>query len=201
MSIEPIPEINLDVLTEEAQILTQVLALEKKSPPLVTFVASPDRWDTIKQMLLSMRSSNISSVLLLKRTDFVLDDTEIISIFSFLRDFDQLLLYNFLEICDGWVPKEFQARLQTEAKIELKWFREWLMALSDSRIHKYPGLPWRSFVRKIVGENYRFASEFLRLVNHANTLENMESMDVLLKGFLESKKKVVCIFPKRWGKS
>jgi hypothetical protein len=201
MSIEPIPEINLDALTEEAQILSEVSELEEKNPPLVTFISSPDRWDHIKRVLLSMRASNISAVLLLKRTDFVLEDDEIQSIFAFLRDFDQLLLHNFLELCDAWLPKEFLARFQNEAKIELKWFREWQMAVSDSRIHKYPGLPWRSFVRKIVGENYRFAMEFLRLIAQANTLENMEAMDVLLKGFLESKKKVICVFPKRWGKS
>jgi hypothetical protein len=201
MSIEPIPEVNLDAVNEEAQVQTEVSELEKNNPPLVTLRSSPDRWDNIKRALLELRAANISAVLLLKRTDFPLDGEEIKSVLSFLRDWDQLLLHNVLEISEGWVPKEFDARLQTEAKIELKWFREWLMALADPRIHKYPGLPWRSFVRKIVSENYQFATELVRLVSAGETMENLVALDNLIKGFLEAKKKVVCIFPKRWGKS
>ena len=91
--------------------------------------------------------------------------------------------------------------MQTEAKIELKWFREWLMAASDSRIHKYPGMPWRSFIRKVVGENYTFACTFLELVASTATPENREYLQLLMKGFLESKKKFICTFPKRWGKT
>lgn len=200
MSIEPIPELNLDQLPTNSAWLEEISALEKRNSPLVTLVSSPDRWDTIQEFLLALRSSNVSAVLLLQRGDFMMEDEEAIIIFTFLRDWDQLLLHNFLEICEGWVPQEYQAKLRTEAKIELKWFQEWLMAASDIRIHKYPGLPWRSFVRKIVGENFAFATEFIRLNSLPSTPENRVALDRLIRNFLEAKKKVVCVFPKRWGK-
>lgn len=162
MSIEPIPEVNLDAVQEASHWLREVSSFEEQKLSLVTLVSSPDRWDIISTVLCALRASNISATLLLKRSDFVVEDEEVQLIFSFLRDWDQLLLYNFLELCEGWVPQEYQAALQLEAKIELKWFREWLMAASDSRIHKYPGMPWRSFVRKVSGEKLHFRPHFSR---------------------------------------
>src|SRR5690606_9168858 len=116
-----------------------------------------------------------------------------------LRDWDQLFVENFLAVCEAWVPQEFQQALRTEAKIELKWAKEWMTAASDQRIHKYPGLPWRSFLRKIMAENYDFAMKFLELTAAAATDENVKKMVAHIQGFLEAKKKVVCVFPKRWN--
>lgn len=192
-------EVDLDRLDESA-ILHNVADFEKKSLPLVTLTSSVDDWEKIRKTLLALRSSNISAVLLIKKSEEFLEDEEIQAIFTFLRDWDQLLLQNVLEICEGWVPEVFLAPLQNEAKIELKWFKEWWVAVSDPRIHKYPGLPWRRFVRKVVGENYDFATQFLHLVSLPATPENIAAVQTHFNTFLESKKKVLSIFPKKWSK-
>lgn len=198
MSIET-PEVDLDRLDEPA-ILHNVADFEKQSLPLVTLTSSIEDWEKIRKTLLALRSSNVSAVLLLKKSEELLEDDEIQAIFTFLRDWDQLLLQNVLELCEGWIPQVFLAPLQNEAKIELKWFKEWWIASSDPRIHKYPGLPWRRFVRKVVGENYDFASHFLTLVALPATAENIQAVQSHFNTFLESKKKVLSIFPKKWSK-
>ena len=201
MSIEVTPEIDVDSLqdVDANEYLKRFSQSADDSPTLVTVTGSVGSWEKVKETLFALRSANISPILHLK-ADTELDDEEIVFLFSFLRDWDQLFLHNFLEICGDWVPKEFQAALQNESKIELKWVSEWLTANSDQRIYKYPGLPWRSFVRKIVGENYDFAMVFMMLAASAATDENVKSMHDHIKAFLEIKKKVVCVFPKRWGK-
>lgn len=198
MATEQTPEINLDAT--QATLLHDVESVEKSSPTLVTLNGSVESWEKMMSVLLTLRASNISAVLMLKKSENFLEDEEIQFLFSFLRDWDQLFLNNFLQICEEWVPKEFQETLRTEAKIELKWAREWLMASSDQRIHKYPGLPWRRFIRKIVDENYAFATRFLELAAAPATSENVQAMIVHIQQLLEAKKKVISIFPKRWSK-
>lgn len=198
MSIEPTPEINVDS-ESSLDALSRFSVPEKEAVPLVTVTGSVESWEKIKETLCTLRAVNVSSVLHIKR-DRDLDDDEIIFLFSFLRDWDQLFLHNFLEICGEWVPQEFQTTLLNESKIEQKWIKEWLTANSDQRIYKYPSLPWRSFIRKIVGENYDFAMVFMMLAASPATDENVKAMHDHIKAFLEIKKKVVCVFPKRWGK-
>lgn len=199
MSIEAIPEVDLDRL-EIPAILRNVTELEEKQQPLVTLTATIGEWEKIRKTLLALRSSNISAMLLLKRSEDLLEDEELAAIFTFLRDWDQCLLHNVLEICEGWIPQVFLAPLRNEAKLELKWFREWWAGVSDTRINKYPGLPWRRFVRKVVGENYDFATRFLELVALPATPENIQAVQNHFNAFLEAKKKVLSIFPKRWSK-
>jgi len=162
--------------------------------------ASVTNWDKIREMLMGLRSANISPILQLRRADALLDDEELTYIFTFLKQWDQFLLVNFLEICGEWVPQDFQQRFSVEAKTELRWFKEWATAASDPRIHKYPGLPWRSFMRKINSENHAFALRFLELVAAPATDEIKATLQTLLLEFLEAKKKVVCVFPKRWNR-
>lgn len=197
MSIESMPEINVDGSQQLSEVLTTFT--EKESPLLVNVTGSVQSWEKIKDTLCDLRAANISPILHIK-AGVTLDDDEIIFLFSFMRDWDQLYLHNFLEICGEWVPKEFQPVLQTESKIEMKWISEWLTANGDQRIYKYPSLPWRSFIRKIIGENYNFALVFLMLAAAPATEENVKAMHEHIKAFLEIKKKVVCVFPKRWGK-
>lgn len=200
MSIEiAVPEVDLDPL-ENGALIDRLHDLEKQAYPLVTLTSSVNDFEKIRTSLLALRSSGMSAMLLLKRGQDLLEDEEIQAIFTYLRDWDQLLLHNVLELIEGWVPAAFLPRLQSEAKLELKWFKEWWMAMSDPRIHKYPGLPWRRFVRKVVGENYDFAVRFLYLVALPATPENIEEVQHHFNSFLESKKKVLSIFPKKWSK-
>ena len=199
MSTDRIAEWDLDT-REEDGLIRAISDLEEKHQSLVTLTASVDSWDKIRAMLCALRASNISALLLLKRGQLLLEDQEISAVFNFLREWDQLLLQNILEICEGWIPQAFLPSLHSEAKIELKWFQEWLSASTDSRIHKYPGLPWRSFIRKITQENYQFATRFLELVALPATESNVKAVQDHFKAFLEAKKKVVCVFPKRWAK-
>lgn len=200
MSIEPAPRLELDNYLGEEAILTQVRSYEGKSIPLVTLVASVESLLRVRTTLCELRSLNISALLLLTPASVPFNDDELEVVFSFLRDWDQLILNNFLELCRDRIPPAYLGLLQTEAKIELKWFQEWQIATSDARIHKYPTLPWRSYIRKIVRENYKFASTFLPLVKPEVLEANAAETQHVLREFLEAKKKVVCIFPKRWGK-
>lgn len=199
MSIESMPEINVDGAQQPNSVLQSFSNGEKEGTLLINVTGSVQSWEKIKDTFCDLRAHNISPILHIKG-GVPLDDDEIIFLFSFMRDWDQLFLHNFLELCGEWVPKEFQAILQNESKIEMKWISEWLTANGDPRIYKYPSLPWRSFIRKIIGENYSFAVVFLMLAAAPATEENVKSMHDHIKAFLEAKKKVVCVFPKRWGK-
>jgi hypothetical protein len=201
MSIEPAPRLELDQFLGEDAILAHIQGFEGKQIPLVTLVASVESLGRVKTTLCGLRSLNISALLLLSPASVPLTDDELEVVFLFLRDWDQLILHNWLELCRDRIPAQLLGLLQNEAKIELKWFQEWQIATSDSRIHKYPTLPWRSFIRKIVRENHKFVSAFLPMVEPERLEANAPAISQLVRDFLEEKKKVVCIFPKRWGKA
>lgn len=201
MSIE-IPELNLDALPEDvAEINATIDELEKREHPLVNLIGSLEHFDKVRAGLMALRAANISAILKLQRTEVPLEDDEIQYLFSYLRDWDQLLLVNFLTLCEDWLPKEYRDVLTNEAKIEMKWFKEWASAVSDRRIGRLPGLPWRSFMRKINSENFEFARKFIAMVAEPATPENVEKTRRLISEFVEAKKKVVCVFPKKWGVS
>ncbi len=107
-----------------------------------------------------------------------------------------------LVLFDGWLSDKFQKHFEIEVKIELKWFREWLVANQDSRISRYPGLPWRSYMRKVIGENFDFAQTLLNV--GANLPPEMRKEDLtienLVLAYLKSRKKAICFFPKKWGR-
>lgn len=199
MSTETTLEINVDNPTQISQAMQSITSGEPSGTFLVHVSGSVRSWEKMKETLCDLRAANLSPILHMKG-GVALDDDEITFLFTFMRDWDQMFLHNFLEICGEWVPQEFQSALQTESKIEMKWISEWLTASSDQRISKYPSLPWRSFIRKIVAENYQFAMVFLMLAAAPATEENVSSMHNHIKAFLEAKKKVVCVFPKKWGK-
>jgi hypothetical protein len=199
MSIESMPEINVDQSQQLGETVQSFSQPGREVPLLVNVTGSVQSWEKIKDLLCDLRAVNISPILHIKG-GVPLDDDEIVFLFSFLRDWDQLFLHNFLEICGEWVPKEFQTVLQNESKIEMKWISEWLTANGDQRIYKYPSLPWRSFIRKIIGENYQFALVFLMMAAAPATDENVKAMHDHIRAFLEAKKKVICVFPKKWGK-
>lgn len=200
MSIEPAPRLELDHFVGEEALLAQVRSYDGKQIPLVTLVASVESLVRARVTLLALRSINTSALLLLTPSSVPFTDDELEVVFAFLLEWDQLILHNFLELCRDRVPPEYLGMLTGEAKIELKWFQEWQMAASDTRIHKIPTLPWRSYIRKIVRENHRFAAAFLPLVKPESREANAPAIQRLLQEFLENKKKVVCVFPKRWGK-
>lgn len=198
---EQMPQIDLDAFVDTGVFLERLDELKKGGAAVVTLTASVDWWEELSEVLCSFRSENVSVVLLLRRTTQRLETGQISFLFSLLRRWDQMLLCNFLELCEDRLPPEYLEAFRAEAKIELKWFTEWLMASTDSRLNRYPTLPWRSFIRKIVGENYAFASDFI--ANEGQLIEAMRPEEVALKiqAFLESKKKVLCLFPKRWGRA
>lgn len=197
MFIEGLPELNVDRLEELGAIEKQVSEFEKTQAPLVGVQASLENWDRIEAAICSLRSANVSALLALQKSQTPLEDDEILYLFGVLRDWDQLTLQNFLEVCGDWIPQEFQDILKNEAKIELKWAKEWLTATTDQRITKYPALPWRSFTRKIMSENYQFAVKFLELAAAPATEENLKAIHDHIQKFVEAKKQVVCIFPKK----
>ena len=171
------------------------------SGPVLTLTSSADNWDRIRSVLCSLRASNASGLLLLKKPEDVLEDEEIVVILDFLREWDQLLLHNVLGLCANCIPAIFMPHLELEAKNELKWFREWLTALCDPRIYRYPGLPWRSFVRKISAENHAFGLKLLDLVSRPASSDNIQAVQNLFSEFLENKRKVICVFPTNWGRT
>jgi hypothetical protein len=198
MFIDGIPELNVDSATQQSDIEKQISEFEKNQSPLVGLQASLTNWEKVESTICALRSANVSALLELRKAGDLLEDEEIVYLFGVLRDWDQLYIQNFLELCGDWVPQEFQETLKNEAKIELKWAKEWLTAVTDQRFTKFPTLPWRSFTRKIVGENYKFAVKFLELAAAPATPENLAAIHSHIKAFVEAKKKVVCVFPKKW---
>lgn len=189
MQKETIPELDLARLPPEAWRPE----LERLgNAPLVTLRVPLNEWRSLKGFLPELRASNKAFIVLLKRHETPLPDADIPELFACLRDWDQFLIVNFLEICGAeWIAEPHAKALKVEAVFELTWFRQWSTALSDPRLHLYPGLPWRSFIRRISGENYRFALALLSPENEGRT-------DELFAAFLMAKKKVVNLFPKKW---
>lgn len=185
---ETIPELDLGALPPEAW-LPELDRLG--AAPLVTLRVTLASWRGLATFIPELRASNKAFIVILRRGDVPLPDDEYPKLFAFLRDWDQFLLVNFLELCGEWIPPDQMKALKVEAVFELTWFREWSTALSDPRLHLYPGLPWRSFIRRISGENYRFAVALAAPENEGKT-------DELFATFLAAKKKVVNLFPKKW---
>lgn len=198
MFIEGLPELNVDAVMSEGELGQEISKLEETQAPLVGIQGSLAHWDQIQTAICTLRSANVSALLALRKEERPLEDDEILYVFGVLRDWDQLTLHNFLELCGDWIPQEFQEILKNESKIELKWAKEWLTATTDPRITKYPTLPWRSFTRKVMAENYKFAVKFLELAAAPATEENVKAIHQHIREFVEIKKQVVCIFPKKW---
>jgi len=194
----PVAPLRLDEIGEE-QIKKEVRSFEKKSVPFVFLEATPASRERIQSTLLSLRASNISGMLTLLKNGNPSAD-EVTEFFGFLRDWDQLTLTNLLALCGDWVPEAFRGEFSIEAKIEQKWMKEWMVASQDPRIAKYPGLPWRSFIRKINQENYAFAQTFVRFAAPDSEERSDITIGNLLRAFLKSRKKAICLFPKKWEK-
>jgi hypothetical protein len=150
----------------------------------------------VKRLLCSLRAANAPALVFFEKPESPPAPEVLGNILDFLKAWDQLTLHNLLQICYAWIPSSHAVALVQEANIEVKWFREWLMASHDERISKYPGLPWRSYMRKIVVENYDFATGLMKLRHSTDPAPT----EALVKGFLSSKKKTVCLFPKKWSR-
>jgi hypothetical protein len=205
MLTESVPEnrlwLRLDELGDENALGSEVRFFEDHASPLVTVEASLGTWARVKPTLLALRAANVSALLLLQKPIHEPTFETLLEVFAFLREWDQLLLHNFISLCGDHLPPPFKNDFAIETKIEMKWFREWLMASHDPRISKYPGLPWRSFIRKITSENYTFAQTFLEVVYFPEEVDAEKTLPLLLKNFLQGRKKAICLFPKRWGKA
>ncbi len=195
-NLEPIL---LDEIALGPALTARLDRLEEEHQPVAYLEASLESWEKVKISLLGLRASNVPGIVLLKPVPQVSLE-EIAQIFIYLKNWDQLYVHNFLALCSPLVPEKAMKDLQLECKIELKWVKEWLMASHDSRISKYPSLPWRSFIRKIVQENFEFAQAFLRYASPDSEEKDEAATLALLSSYLKSKKKAVCIFPKNWGK-
>ncbi len=190
MSIEPQLDLDLDRLSKD-ELPRRMATLEEKKQSLVTLGASAHQRDAIRETLLALRASGASSLLVLRRPPEPMDSLATVDFLAFLRDWDQLLLRNILEVGVDRVPAKYSAALELEARTEVKWFQEWQTAVSDPRIHRYPGLPWRSFLRKVNAENFTFAEHLLL---------GSPDLERRIELFLAGKKKTICVFPKNWGK-
>lgn len=190
--------IEFDKLADEALAKT-ARSFASLQPPICQLTCSPWEMSRLTEFLCRLRSEGVAALVHIKAPSERVQDEVLEDVFSTLRNFEQLLLKNILELCLDWIPAEYHTVLKQESKTELKWFEQWQAAAHDVRIHKYPILPWRSFLRKINTENYIFARELMSLSELPNTPQNKEAMRLLLQRFLEEKKKTICIFPKRWN--
>lgn len=189
----------LDEMNSEQDLMEEIDSMEKGNLYLVYIIATIKSWPLLSSAVCSLRSRNMSSLLLLTRMDESLDKDQKLTMLTMLRDWDQLILHNLMAVCSEFIPKEYDEKFRLESKTEMKWFREWLLALSDPRLHKYPNLPWRSFIRKIVSENFNFARNILLESSDAGSEDS--HVQKFFSHFLDEKKKVVCLFPKRWSKT
>jgi len=193
--------LQLGSLTSEA-LSKQLAKCETSGQAVVYLEADLTEFERVRSSLCLLRASNLSPILLLKPLDPPPTVAELEAVIPYLRDWDQLFLFNILVLFQGWLPPSFAKELELEAKIELKWFREWLVANQDARLSRYPGLPWRSYIRKVIGENYDFTLMLLRVGQPDESGQRDEmTLGNLLRSFLKSRKKAICFFPKKWGRS
>lgn len=198
MSTENQTEFDLSTL-KGRNLESAIKKVQSKTPPLCTLTCGAGSMDELKDVLCRLRAEGVAFLVLLKGGSELVDESETLKVFATLRDWDQLLVRNILELCIGWIPAAYHDVLRAEAKTELKWFEQWQSAAIDPRIHRYPALPWRSFLRKINAENYEFISELMELTLKPATPETQKATADRIKAFLEAKKKTICIFPKRWN--
>ena len=191
----------LDEVRSDPDLFERLSLFEAQKCNVVFLTAGVDDFSRVASVLSTLRAANVGCLLFLKRSQNILDEQELLLLIERLGIWDQLSLHNILELCEGWFPAEFAANFAAEAKLELKWLREWLLGSFDSRIHKYPGLPWRSYLRKVMAENHSFVKKFLEVSSMPSSQESQQILAEHLKAFLESKKKVLCTYPKRWRDS
>ena len=184
-------------------LLARIDQIESHDPfSLVTLDVSVAAWQACSVVLSRIRSASLPALVKLHRNDWICETGEVAFLLKALREWDQLTVHNCLALLGDYLPKGSVAALESESKVEMKSFQEWVVAANDPRIHKYPILPWRSFIRKVVAENYEFASGVLDLVYlYGEGCEASVDLVKLIESFLNSKKKVLCLFPKRWGRS
>lgn len=197
MSTEQI-ELNLDGVKTEAALNEKISDLEERSARFVQLKSSVSSLPFAQKTLCAFRASGISALVMVSKPE-TLGVEELTQTISNLYEWDQLTLKNILVLCRNYLPEGAYEHLDNEARTEWKWMEEWFSASDDPRIHKIPGLPWRSFIRKVVGENYQFASELIAL--NRDLPEGWEEQrNSLIRNFLKEKKKVICIFPKNRGR-
>lgn len=177
----------------------QVERLEAGPPSLVLLSAELGQLEALREALCTLRAANLPTVVSVRPVDRAPSKVELATTIQLLRDWDQLSLENLLSVASSWIPAKFLEPLQQEAKIESKWMKEWLRAVHDPRIAKVPGLPWRSYLRKTVGENFLFADALLERDPMGEGGEN--EMEFLFRVFLDRKKQAVNVFPKRWRRN
>jgi hypothetical protein len=194
--------IRLDDFGADSELESLLATYEQTTTPVVYLEGSLHSWERAKSALLSLRASNIAGILLMSSSQSGLapspDETSRMLIF--LRDWDELFLHNIVSLCRDFIPKELHKDFELEAKMELMWFREWFTASHDTRISKYPGLPWRAFIRKIVSENYLFAEQLMNLARSTYDEEQGVELRNFLRSFLRSRKKAIALFPKKWSR-
>src|SRR4051812_40327147 len=102
MSIDA--EINLDAIADGAW----AKRLDQWGEPteLVTLSCSPAGLERAREALLALRGRGAPAMLLLAAKNTLLDDEELGVLFATLREWDQLSLRNFLELCQDWIPAE-----------------------------------------------------------------------------------------------
>jgi len=196
MSTERNPVIDLDRLAEEGRLF-EVAETPDAPPALLRLQFTLGQWERVKRLMPRLRAENISVVLMLKRGDAEIGEEQLTEIFAQLRLWDQFTLHNLLELCGGWFTPRVLTPLQQEAKIELMWFEQWSTASTDSRLHKYPTLPWRRFIRKATTENYQFFTKVLEQWGNGE-LDEEKKVEGVVAAFLTEKRKAVNIAPKRF---
>ncbi len=198
MSTESPLLFDLDAIADSA-LLPAMEAGEDGNRALVRLSGSVAVWDRLKILMPQLRASGVAVVLSLKKGTAEISEERLTEIFSCLKLWDQFTLQNLLELSGHWLLPQFFTPLQQESRLEMKWFEEWSTAAADTRLHKYPNLPWRRFIRKANDENYHFFTKLLTEWGVGSDDEEVRVGSVVAE-FLKEKRKAVNIFPKRFNK-
>jgi hypothetical protein len=175
-------------LHSSKELIAQSKKWAKEDLKVIPLSTSVRAWKETRAALLELRALGYSALVHLKEGE---ENSESFEVLEELCAWDQLSLRNVLVLMRKKIPESFFESLRLEAKIEEKWFSEWNQALQDPRLHKYPGLPWRRFIRKANRENLDFAKKIEAV--SGGDCENAVTEFLLLK------KKAVNIFPKKWS--
>lgn len=198
----PTEPVELKVLLDPSVRERYLNQLEESDGHFAEVHCEVEKLSELGSVLCAFRARNVSVLLHLDKNYEAEDDVQAASAIACLHEWDQLSLQSVLILCRRLIPESALKMLEAESKIEQMWMREWFTASENPQIGKIPGLPWRRFIRKVVFENFEFADGLfqIQLSDEPEEVRHQKLKEHLIH-FLQNKKKVVSIFPKKWSKN
>ncbi len=179
----PVLHWNLKSFAKEASSKKNSIRLSPLSSPIVILEVSLSEWASLNSALCAMRAAN-TGVLVKLSTDKErpLGKSQCVEICHSLRDWDQLSFGNLITLAGELVPNELKELLNDVAQHEDRILRQWLFAVQTSLHFGRLRFPWRSFIRRVVNENFDIAKKIFE--EHSSE----ENNEIFRQSYIQKRK-------------